>query len=225
MGERERIVVELRSVIDEIEEFEAQFQALEKGAGLPGFYRSKPITERMAHLGMSQEAIDVVDSSSMPWKRLALARRALVLEREAPEPSLVAAISIDQVDAPDAASAVVDVVIVVLPVARYPGEIGAAQDELHGLHLLRDRRRRRAAQLEGTIAARELDRGPAVARSGPEGGLTLLAAGIPGVRPGKNGRSRAVDFRPLVLKHLHRSISREIPSTVSTANMAAPRPS
>jgi hypothetical protein len=74
MGERERIVVELRSVIHEIEEFEAQFQALEREAGLPGFYRSKPITERMAHLGMSQEAIDDVGQLLDAMEKVMLGR-------------------------------------------------------------------------------------------------------------------------------------------------------
>ena len=74
MCERERIVVELRSVIQDIEEFEAQFQALEKEAGLPGFYRSKPITERMAHLGMSQEAIDVVGQLLDAMEKVMLGR-------------------------------------------------------------------------------------------------------------------------------------------------------
>jgi hypothetical protein len=39
--------------------------------------------------------------------------RALVLEREAPEPSLVAVVSIDQVDAADVAVTVEHVVIIV----------------------------------------------------------------------------------------------------------------
>ena len=46
-----------------------------------------------------------------------------------------------------------------------------------------------------------------------------LAAGVPGGRPGKNGRSRAVDFRPLVLG-TYIDPSHEKPSAVSTANMA-----
>ena len=74
MGACERIVDELRSAIQEIEEFEAQFQALERQAGLPGFYRSKPITERMAHLGMSQEAIDVVGQLLDAMEKVMLGR-------------------------------------------------------------------------------------------------------------------------------------------------------
>jgi flagellar biosynthesis chaperone FliJ len=58
MNERERLVQEMGTVIRDIDELEAQLQALEKEAGLPTFYQSKPITERMAHLGMSREAID-----------------------------------------------------------------------------------------------------------------------------------------------------------------------
>ena len=60
---------------------------------------------------------------------IALARRALVLEREASEPSLVATVSIDQVDTADPATTIEDVVIIVPPVARYPGDVGAAKDQ------------------------------------------------------------------------------------------------
>jgi hypothetical protein len=74
MSERERAVEKARSMIQELDEFESRLQLLEKEAGLPVFYRSKPLTERMAHLGMSQESIANVASLLDAIKKLTLGR-------------------------------------------------------------------------------------------------------------------------------------------------------
>ena len=50
----------LRQILLDHEEFEKDLRQLEDEAGLPVFYRSKPIPERMAAVGMSQGAIDHV---------------------------------------------------------------------------------------------------------------------------------------------------------------------
>jgi hypothetical protein len=72
--EREKVVERVRSVIRELDEFETRVQALEKEAGLPFFYRSKPLAERMAHLGMSHESIEEVAGLLDAIEKLALGR-------------------------------------------------------------------------------------------------------------------------------------------------------
>jgi sugar-specific transcriptional regulator TrmB len=59
-GERERLVQKLRELIENCSEFERDLQAREAEAGSPTYNKSKPIGERMAAVGMSQEAIDLV---------------------------------------------------------------------------------------------------------------------------------------------------------------------
>ena len=61
-SERDRAVQRMREVIRDHEEFERDLQEREAEAGLPTFYRSKPIVERMAAVGMSQAAIDHVST-------------------------------------------------------------------------------------------------------------------------------------------------------------------
>jgi acyl-CoA reductase-like NAD-dependent aldehyde dehydrogenase len=60
--ERARIVRKFQDILREHEEFEASLRALEDEAGLPNFYRSKPLVERMAAVGMSAEAIEHVQT-------------------------------------------------------------------------------------------------------------------------------------------------------------------
>jgi len=55
-------VQKLRRRLLDHEEFERDLRQLEDEAGLPAFYRSKPIPERMAAIGMSQAAIDHVST-------------------------------------------------------------------------------------------------------------------------------------------------------------------
>jgi hypothetical protein len=58
MSEQERIVADLKRLIKDVEEFERDLQAREAELGLPTFYRSKPLVERMALVGMSKEAVE-----------------------------------------------------------------------------------------------------------------------------------------------------------------------
>jgi hypothetical protein len=57
-SEKDRVVRNLQNAAQEAEEFERRLLELKANAGLPTFYRSKPIVERMAALGMSQAAIN-----------------------------------------------------------------------------------------------------------------------------------------------------------------------
>jgi hypothetical protein len=59
-SERARLVQKFQEIIEDWGEFERDLQQREDEVGLPTFYRSKPIAERMAGVGMSQEAIDHV---------------------------------------------------------------------------------------------------------------------------------------------------------------------
>ena len=56
--ERDRVVRKLQDVAQEAVEWEKRLQEMEDETGLPSFYRSKPLVERMAALGMSQGAIE-----------------------------------------------------------------------------------------------------------------------------------------------------------------------
>jgi len=53
----ERLVMRIKYVMKEVEEIKRALQAREASLGLPAFYRSKPLVERMAQLGMSKAAI------------------------------------------------------------------------------------------------------------------------------------------------------------------------
>jgi hypothetical protein len=57
-GERERLLQKLRELVQNWAEFERVLQEREAKAGLPTYDQSKPIVERMAAVGMSQDAID-----------------------------------------------------------------------------------------------------------------------------------------------------------------------
>jgi hypothetical protein len=62
-GEHERLARKLLSeVIQDFHELEENLRQLEDEEGLPAFYRSKPLTERMAAVGMSQAVIDRVET-------------------------------------------------------------------------------------------------------------------------------------------------------------------
>jgi hypothetical protein len=54
----------------------------------------------------------------------------------------------------------------VLPVDRWPNDAGAVLRPAHSLHRLRDRRRRRAAQLDGAAVAGEPHGSAVVGRDG-----------------------------------------------------------
>jgi hypothetical protein len=57
-SEPERLAQQLRELIQEQDEIERMLRQLEDAAGLPTFYRSKPLVERMAAVGMGRAAID-----------------------------------------------------------------------------------------------------------------------------------------------------------------------
>jgi citrate synthase len=61
MSERERIAAKLKDLIHDFDETEHNLQKLEAEQGLPTFYRTKPLAERMKHLGMSREAIEQIE--------------------------------------------------------------------------------------------------------------------------------------------------------------------
>jgi hypothetical protein len=58
--ETERLRHEVKEMLREIDELEAGLRQMEEERGLPSFYSSKPLVDRMAHLGMSPEAIERV---------------------------------------------------------------------------------------------------------------------------------------------------------------------
>jgi predicted translin family RNA/ssDNA-binding protein len=57
-GDRERLARHMRELTQERDEIEKMLRQLEKQAGLPTSYRSKPLVERMAALGMSRASTD-----------------------------------------------------------------------------------------------------------------------------------------------------------------------
>jgi hypothetical protein len=59
-SETGRVVHKLRALLVDHDEFEKGLQDLEAQHGLPEFYRSKTIVERMAAVGYDQAAIDHV---------------------------------------------------------------------------------------------------------------------------------------------------------------------
>ena len=58
--ETERLAGWTNEILHEIDEVEALLRQMEKERGLPDSCQAKPLVERMAHLGMNQEAIDRV---------------------------------------------------------------------------------------------------------------------------------------------------------------------
>jgi hypothetical protein len=61
-SEEDHAVRKLRNMIDETYELDRYLQKMEGRLGLPAFYRSKPVVERMAAVGFSQTAIDHVQT-------------------------------------------------------------------------------------------------------------------------------------------------------------------
>ena len=61
--ERARTVKRLQEMQQEFEVFETFLCAREDELGLPRFYRSKPWTERLAHVGVSKEIIENFQAS------------------------------------------------------------------------------------------------------------------------------------------------------------------
>jgi hypothetical protein len=61
LGERERAVAKCKEVLFDFKEFERNLEALEAERGLPMFYRSKPLVERLKHVGWEPKAIEQVE--------------------------------------------------------------------------------------------------------------------------------------------------------------------
>jgi len=59
-SETERLIEQTNDLLRELDEVEALLRQMEKERGLPDSCRAKPIAERMAHVGLRQEAIDRV---------------------------------------------------------------------------------------------------------------------------------------------------------------------
>src|ERR1035438_6592702 len=57
-SEKDRAVRKLRDVAQGALEMEKRLEEREAELGLPTFYRSRPLVERMAAIGMSQDVID-----------------------------------------------------------------------------------------------------------------------------------------------------------------------
>jgi hypothetical protein len=69
-GEVERIKIQFLEKLIEIEEVEKELRSLEAVYGLPESYQSKPLTERMAAVGMSQGAIDHIQKYLDAFEKL-----------------------------------------------------------------------------------------------------------------------------------------------------------
>jgi hypothetical protein len=64
MTESERLALKLHESIGDLDEMEAELAKLEEQAGLPSFYRTKPVTERLAAVGIGKETIDRIGKPS-----------------------------------------------------------------------------------------------------------------------------------------------------------------
>ena len=60
MSERDKTVANLRRLIADFDEWQAALEERERELGLPTFYRSKPIPERLMHVGFDKDTIDRV---------------------------------------------------------------------------------------------------------------------------------------------------------------------
>jgi hypothetical protein len=58
LRERERLIAKCLEVLAGFKDLEADLERLEAECGLPELHRSKPLVDRLAHLGMSQDAIN-----------------------------------------------------------------------------------------------------------------------------------------------------------------------
>ena len=87
--ESEKIDDDFRRLTAEIDELNADLCELEEEIGLPSFYRSKPIPERLAHVGFPNETIKHVKTKLDAWaavREAALAKCEL-LSRQPPRAS------------------------------------------------------------------------------------------------------------------------------------------
>ena len=93
MSEHERFAPDLRRIMGDVDDLEADLAALQDKAGLPRFDRSKPLTEWLTVLGVSKELIErvrlcleAIKEGLDPPKRA----EALLAERDSAEQSALA---------------------------------------------------------------------------------------------------------------------------------------
>jgi primosomal protein N'' len=130
MSERERVVAKCRRLINQFDEFERRLQSLEAERGVPPSYRSKPLVERIAHLGMSGDALDQI-------KQLLAAIKVFAKADDPPVKRLLA-------EHTDAEYSAVDRLAVLMESRRKESERSAPPGTLHallGLMLLKCRSR------------------------------------------------------------------------------------
>ena len=87
--ESEKIDDDFRRLTAEIDELDADLCKLEEEIGLPSFYRSKPIPERLGHVGFPNETIKHVKMKLDAW---AAVREAALARREVAEPPAAASV-------------------------------------------------------------------------------------------------------------------------------------
>ena len=93
MTEEEKTIVNIQRTIEDIQEFDAMLCRLEALAGLPLFYRSKPIPKRLEALGFPSETIEEVNLCFDALDAIRKGRgvperaKALIAGREAAEQS------------------------------------------------------------------------------------------------------------------------------------------
>lgn len=116
VSERERVVAKCRRLINQFDEFERRLQALEAERGVPPSYRSKPLVERIAHLGMSGDALDQI-------KQLLAAIKVFAKADDPPVKRLLA----------EHADSAVDQLAVLMESRRKESERSAPPGTLHAL--------------------------------------------------------------------------------------------
>jgi primosomal protein N'' len=119
VSERERVVAKCRRLINQFDEFERRLQALEAERGVPPSYRSKPLVKRMAHLGMSGDALDQI-------KQLLAAIKVFAEADDPPVKGLLA-------EHADAEYSAVDQLAVLMESRREESERSAPPGTLHAL--------------------------------------------------------------------------------------------
>jgi hypothetical protein len=93
MSQEEKTVANIRRAVHDIQRYDAMLSKLEVLAGLPLFYRSKPISERLRALGFENEMIEEINlcfdalDAIREDRGLSERTKALLGEREAAEQS------------------------------------------------------------------------------------------------------------------------------------------
>jgi hypothetical protein len=93
MSQEEKTVAVIRRAVHAIQRYDAMLSKLEVLAGLPLFYRSKPISERLRALGFENEMVEEINlcfdalDAIREDRGLSERTKALLGEREAAEQS------------------------------------------------------------------------------------------------------------------------------------------